>query len=115
MAMKLNKAAFDQAKRLIHDGKVVKESDWSQAQPSAKEESSFLEDHDWDEYGKWFLARDTSDDKDTKGGHNFPYGDFKKVHRKGLIAAKQRAAQNDYADIEKAADQLLEMIDGDDK
>ena len=115
MAMKLNKAAFDQAKRLIRDGNVVKDSDWSKAQPSAKEESRFLEDHDWDDYGKWYLARDTEDDKDTKGGHNFPYGDFKKVHRKGLIAAKQRAAQNDYADIEKAADELLEMIDGDDK
>jgi len=38
-------------------------------------------------------------------------GDFRKVHRDGLIAAKQRAAQNDYTDIEQAADELLEMID----
>lgn len=114
MAMRLNKDAFEQAKRLIRDGKVVKDSDWSSAQPSAKTGTKYEEDHGWDAYGNWFLARDTEDDADTKGGHNFPYGDFKKVHRQGLIAAKQRAAQNDYAAIEKAADELLQMIDGDD-
>lgn len=112
MAMKLNKAAFEQAKRLIREGKVVKDSDWSKTQPSPGDENDYLEDHDWSAYGKWYLARDTSEDNDTKGGHNFPYGDFKKVHRKGVIAAKQRAAQNDDADIEEAADALLELIDG---
>jgi hypothetical protein len=114
MAMQVNKAAVENAKKLIRAGKVVKDSDWSKAQPSASVENKYLEDHDWDEFGAWYLARDTSDDKDTKGGHNFPFGDFKKVHRKALIAAKQRAAQNDYGSIEKAADELLEMIDGDD-
>ena len=112
MAMRLNKDAFEQAKRLIKEGQVVKDSDWSKAQPSAKQETSYQEEHGWDEYGKWFLARDTEDDADTKGGHNFPYGDCRKVHRRGLIAAKQRAAQNDYAAIEKAADELLQMIGG---
>lgn len=112
MAMQVNKEAVENAKRLIRDGKVVKDSDWSKVQPSASEENKYLEDHDWDEFGKWYLARDTSDDKDTKGGHNFPFGDFKKVHRKGLIAAKQRAAQNDYGSVEKAADELIELIDG---
>ncbi len=29
----------------------------------------------------------------------------------GQIAAKQRAAQNDYPDVEKAADELLQLID----
>ena len=37
MAMKLNQAAFEQAKKLIRDGKVVKDSDWSSAKPSAAE------------------------------------------------------------------------------
>ena len=115
MAMRLNKAAFEQAKQLIRDGKVVRDSDWSKAQPSAADENTFLEEHDWDEFGKWYLARDTDDDADTKGGHNFPYGDFKKVHRKGVIAAKQRAAQNDYASIAKAADELLALIDEDEQ
>lgn len=114
MAMRLNRDAFEQAKRLIKNGKVVTDSDWSDAQPSAKAGTKYQEKHGWEDYGKWFLARDTEDEADTKGGHNFPYGDFSKVHRQGLIAAKQRAAQNNYSAIEKAADELLQMIDGDD-
>ena len=109
--MKLNKEAVQHAKSLIHDGKVVKDSDWSKQQPSADEENKFLKNHDWDAYGEWYLGIDTDENKETKGRHGFPYGDFKKVYRDGVIAAKQRAAQNDYSDIEKAADELLEMID----
>jgi hypothetical protein len=113
MAMKLNREAFNHAKRLIKEGKVVKDGDWSEDQPSTKAENRFLDKHDedFDDYGKWFLALD-SEEKSGKGHYNFPYGDFKKVHRRGLIAAKQRAAQNDYTEIEKAADELLELIDG---
>ncbi|MAS32785.1 MAG: hypothetical protein CL610_02185 [Anaerolineaceae bacterium] len=109
--MKLNQAAVKHAKKLIKDGKVAKDTDWSDDQPSADEENKFLDNHDWDTYGQWYLGIDTDENEETKGRHNFPYGDFKKVHRDGIIAAKQRAAQYDYADIEKAADELLEMID----
>lgn len=41
----------------------------------------------------------------------FPYGDFKQVNRAALIHAKQRAAQNDHDEIEKAADELLQYLD----
>ena len=111
MGMKLNEAAMAQAKRLIRDGKVNIESDWSEAQPSPDEENDFLDEHGWESYGKWYLAFDTEANEETKGHHNFPYGDFEEVHRDGVIAAKQRAAQNDYTAIEKAADELLTMID----
>lgn len=57
------------------------------------------------------LAVDSDENEETKAHHKFPYGDFKKIHRDGVIAAKQRAAQYDYHAIEKAADVLLEMID----
>ena len=43
--------------------------------------------------------------------NGFPYGDFHRVHRSGLIAAKQRAAQRDHDDIERAADELLVLLD----
>ncbi len=54
---------------------------------------------------------DETADEETKDRYGFPYGDFRRVHRSGLIAAKQRAAQNDYADIEQAADALLSLLD----
>ncbi|MDT8307656.1 MAG: hypothetical protein RRC07_17110 [Anaerolineae bacterium] len=107
----VNDAAVKKAKALIRDGKVDMESDWSETQPSADEENGYLEDHAWDEYGEWFLAIDTNASEETKDRYNFPYGDFKKVHRDGVIAAKQRAAQYDHTAIEKAADELLKAID----
>jgi hypothetical protein len=108
--MKLNQSAVTHAKQLIKDGKYVVHSEWSEAQPSSTQENKYLDEHDWSEYGKWHLGTDSKEDKDTKGHYGFPFGDFKKVHRSGVIAAKQRAAQNGYDDIEKAADGLLEMI-----
>jgi hypothetical protein len=54
---------------------------------------------------------DESADEETKERFGFPCGDFRRVHRSGLIAAKQRAAQNNYADIERAADALLTLLD----
>lgn len=109
--MKRNKAAVQHAKDLIKDGKIIADSDWSEDQPSSDDENKFLDQHGWDEYSKWFLAIDTDENEETKGHYNFPFGDFKKVHRDGVIAAKQRAAQYDYAEIEKAADELLTLID----
>lgn len=111
MGMKLNDAAVRNAKRLIKAGKVVSDSDWGDVNPSASEQTAFLEKHDWKAYGEWFLALDTDANAETKDHHNFPFGDFKKLHRDGLIAAKQRAAQFNYSAIEKAADDLLELLD----
>jgi hypothetical protein len=109
--MKLNKVALNHAKSLIRRGKYIHETDWSEDQPSAEEENRFLDKHGWGDYSKWYLGLDTGEKSQTKGHFAFPYGDFKKVHRDGVIAAKQRAAQNDYHAIEQAADELLEMID----
>jgi hypothetical protein len=108
---KVNDDAVKKAKSLIRDGKVNMDSDWSDAQPSADEENKFRFNHSWKEYGEWFLAIDTEASEETKDRYNFPYGDFKQLHRDGLIAAKQRAAQNDHTAIEKAAGDLLKLVD----
>lgn len=47
----------------------------------------------------------------TKGRYKFPYGDFQTVHRDGLIAAKERAAQQGYQDIEETADEQLQALE----
>ena len=113
MSVKLNDRAFDHAKSLIKEGKYVldERDDWSEHQPSAREENEFIEKHGWSEYALWHLGVDTDMDEDTKGRYKFPYGDFKKAHRCGLLAAETRAAQRDYHDIASAAHQLHEMID----
>jgi len=50
--------------------------------------------------------------EETKGRYKFPYGDFEKVPRCGVISAESRAAQQDYDDIDKAIAHLHGMIDG---
>jgi hypothetical protein len=44
-------------------------------------------------------------------GDKFPYSDFSKVNRCGVIAAETRAGQYKYNDIEQAAASMHEMID----
>lgn len=110
MSVKLNKEAVKYAKHLIENDDYVTDTDWSARQPDADEENKELDKQGWEEFSKWYLGLDTDSGKKTKGHWEFPYGDFKKVHRAGVIAAKQRAAQYDHDDIVKAADELLQMI-----
>jgi len=112
MAISLNPQAVIFAKKLIQDGKLKNdEGHWSQHNPGSDEENAFIQKHEIEDYGNWHLGLDMSKGEDTKGRYKFPYGDFKTVHRDGLIAAKERAAQQGYADIEKAADELLGLLE----
>jgi hypothetical protein len=113
MPVKLNSASFDYAKNLIDEGKYVLDDrdDWSEHQPSAEDENRYIEQHGFEKYSRWFLGVDVDEDPDTKAHYKFPYGDFKKVHRCGLLAAETRAAQRKYTDIDLAAHQLHEMLD----
>lgn len=113
MAVKLHRKAFDHAKELIDDGRFVfdERDAWSEHQPSAQEENDFIERHGIEEYGKWHLGIDDKRPEDTKGRYEFPYGDFRDVHRCGVISAESRAGQYKHFDIEEAAHRLHEMID----
>ncbi len=114
MAIEVNKAGFEQAKRLISEGAVDKEREWHLMEPTPESEDAYLAsvDDNMDEYGKWFLAINTEKTPGTKGYYEFPYGDFKAICRSGVIAAKQRAGQYHHADVEAAAGALLDLIDG---
>lgn len=113
MAITLNKAAFEHAKQLIREGHyVADERDaWSEHQPSAERENDYLQRHGFEEYAKWYLGVDHDERKDIKGKYEFPYGDFAKVHRGGVLSAESRAGQYKHIDIERAAHELHEMID----
>jgi hypothetical protein len=114
MAIKLNRTAFNHAKQLIQDGKVVidERDEWSEHQPSAKTENAYLRIHGFPEYSKWYLGIDDEQDKETKRRYRFPYGDFAKVHRCGVLSAESRAGQYKHLDIERAAAHLHGLIDG---
>jgi hypothetical protein len=113
MAVKLNDSALTQARKLAKQGDVVHDErdDWSEHAPSTQQENEFIEKHGWDEFASWHLGIDINKPADTKGRYSFPYGDFTKVHRCGVIAVESRAAQNDYDDITTASKNLLKLID----
>ena len=114
MTIHLNKKALEQARKLVEQGKVVHDErdDWSEHAPSAEDENRFIEKNGWDEYALWHLGEDPEKSEETKGRFSFPYGDFTKVHRCGVIALESRASQNDHDDIAREAKRLRELIDG---
>ncbi len=107
----VNQAAAEKIHSMIDANQYVLDSDWSEAQPTTEQENEYLEKHGWDAFGQWHLAIDTTASEQTKDRYGFICGDLQRVHRSGLIAAKQRAAQNDHAAIEKFADELLQKLD----
>jgi hypothetical protein len=113
MAVELNQRAYQHAKVLIAQRKAVldKMDAWSEHKPSTEKENEFLEEHGIVEYQKWFLGIDPEEEESSKRRYKSPYGDFEKVHRCGVIAAKVRAAQYKDHDIEVAASRLSEMLD----
>jgi hypothetical protein len=113
MAVKLNRAGFDHAKELITQGRVVSDERdaWSEHRPSAQNENTFIEQHGFEEYARWHLGINDAKPEHTKGRYEFPYGDFKDVHRCGVISAESRAGQYKHFDIENAAAHLHGMID----
>ena len=113
MAVKLNNAAFAQAKALIEKGKYVfdERDAWSKHKPSRKQENEFILLHGYDEYARWHLGINEEHREHSKARYEFPYGDFEKVHRCGLISAESRAGQYKHFDIEKAAHHLHETLE----
>lgn len=114
MAVKLNSKAFEKAKKLVKTGHIVKDErdSWSEHQATSKRENEFIRQYGYEEYARWHLGLDDAEDEHTKARYKFPYGDFKDVHRCGVISAESRAGQTKYAEIAQAAAQLHELIDG---
>jgi hypothetical protein len=113
MAVHLNRRASEFAEEFIIAGRFVSDQrgEWSEHRPSAAEENDFIILHGFSEYGRWYLGINDAFAEDTKGRYEFPYGDFEKVHRCGLLSAESRAGQYKHLDIERAAAHLHEMID----
>jgi hypothetical protein len=113
MDVRLNQRAFEHARMLINEGSYVLDDRdaWSEHQPSAEAENRFIERHGIDEYARWYLGIDDDADAETKAHYKFPYGDFKEVHRCGVLAAESRAGQRKYYDIESATAHLHGMLE----
>jgi hypothetical protein len=112
MAIRLNQDALEHAQNLIKGRQYERDSDWSEAQPSSEVENRFIDENGWEDFAKWHLAYDTEASEETKSRYKFPFGDFRRLHRSALIAAKQRAGSEDYDEVQRGADRLLDELPG---
>jgi hypothetical protein len=111
--IKLNPAALRYATELVNNGRVVldQKGAWAKDRPSTELENDFVRQHGFDEYAKWHLGIDERYPENTKRRYKFPYGDFKNVHRCGVLAVQSRAGEYGYSEIQNAAAQLRAMIE----
>ncbi len=107
----VNRRGVAQARKLIKAKQYVLDSNWGDVQPKADDENTFLENHSWQEYGGWFLGLTEDAADETKARYAFVCGDFRRLHRSGLIACVYRAAEWRHKEVERAAYRLLQELD----
>jgi hypothetical protein len=107
----VNKKAVANARKLIDARRYRTRSRWADVQPRAAEQNAFLETHGWGEYAAWHLALTEGASDETKGRYAFVFGDFRRLHRMGLIACYYRAAEWEHTEVMVAAHKLLLYLD----
>jgi hypothetical protein len=107
----VNDAAVEHARRLIEARQYVLDSDWGEAQPRAEDQNAYLAKHPWEEYAAWHLGLTVGANDETKARYGFVFGDFRRVHRSGIIACHFRAAEWRHKAVELAAHELLQHLD----
>ena len=108
----MNQDAVAKCRALIDAKQYVLNSDWGAVQPNADAQNAFLENHSFSEYAAWHLGLTEGASEETKARHAFVYGDFRRVHRTALIACVYRASEWRHKQVELAAHDLLQYLDG---
>jgi hypothetical protein len=107
----VNEAGVAFARELITKRQYVLDSEWGAVQPKAAQQTAYLERHGWEQYARWFMGLTDGATDHTKARYAFVFGDFRRIHRSGIIACHYRAAEWRHKEIELAAHDLLQLID----
>jgi hypothetical protein len=108
----VNPAGVEHARELIAKRRYVLDSEWGDVQPKPADENAYLEQHSWEEYSGWHLGLTEGANDGTKARYAFVYGDFRRLHRMGLVACLYRAAEWRHKEVMQAAYDLLLELDG---
>ncbi len=112
MDIEVNKESFEYAKYLINDGRFVADKgDWTEVNPDTEAQDTYIHEAGMKGYAKWHLGIKQGGSYENKSTYSFPYGDFKVVHRAGLLAAEERAQQYEHLAVRDAARELLTLLD----
>src|SRR5689334_3226604 len=111
--VRLSPATVDFARDLIERGQFIadKKGAWAKDHSTRSDENDFISEHGFAEYSKWFLGLDDRHAAKSKVRYKFPFGDFRNIHRCGLLAIKARAHEYGYRQIEDVAASLLDMME----
>ncbi len=107
----VNPDAVTLARQLIDSRQYVLRSDWGSVQPTAGDQNAYLKSHSFDEYARWHLGLTDGAADHTKARYAFVVGDFRRLHRMGLVACLYRAAEWRHRSILAAAYELLQYLD----
>jgi hypothetical protein len=107
----VNRRGMAQARKLIKARQYVLNSEWGNVQPKSADQNAFLKERSWQEYAGWFLGLTEDAADQTKARYAFVFGDFRRLHRSGLIACLYRAAEWRHKKVERAAYTLLQELD----
>ncbi len=107
----VNDEAVAYVRGLIDRRQYVLDSDWGDAQPNAEIQNGYLDRHSWTDYANWHLGLTVGATDETKARYAFVVGDFRRVHRTGLIACVYRASEWRHKAVELAAHDLLQHLD----
>jgi hypothetical protein len=107
----VNRRGVAQARKLIKAKRYTLNSNWGNVQPKAADQNGFLREHSFQEYAGWFLGLTEGAADETKARYAFVYGDFRRLHRSGLIACVYRAAEWRHKEVERVAYRLLQELD----
>ena len=108
----LNRSAVTRTEQRIDARQYVLESDWGDSQPASDAQNTYLDAHSWDEYADWHLGLTEGAADHTKARYAFVCGDFRRIHRTALIACVYRASEWHHKEVELAAHELLQRLDG---
>lgn len=107
----VNPDAVSWIEHLIQSRQYVVRSEWSDIQPDAARGNAYLKRHGWEGYARWHLGLTVGAGPETKARYAFVAGDFRRVHRSGLLACRYRATQWDHKQVELAAHDLIQLLD----
>jgi hypothetical protein len=113
MSIKLNPKAIEHAEKLIKAHEFeYNHVPWSESHPTQTQTVRYLNTHDLEEYGEWFLGVDTDNAKvESKERYVYPVGDFSEIQRSALKLAAERAQKHNHQEVAQAAQRLLDLIE----
>lgn len=107
--IKVNQVCLAYAKNLIFDNKVDRTAYWAH---SADDSDPALgaDGNAWDKYSRQYLAVDTDAEEKTKARYKYPIIKQDMLFKYGVLGVESATLKSDLADVNKAANELVAMI-----